>query len=139
MFLLIGLRRLERGADHLSHAVRKPPLKPDIYGQYREYSHQNGRYQGNHREHAGQPQVQPRSGRMRPPRGNHFGDPLQHQCRDHKNIDQIGQQHQPQAGCVCPFVQRAKDNECGNGQYRPQQHKTQSRRVLHTSTAPQTA
>ena len=134
---LIGLRRAERGIDHRADPVGKPALQPHVQRQPGKDCYQHGRDQRHQREHRRQPQMQPRPGGFGAAVGHHPRHPRQNQCGHDQNIDQIGQQRQPQEQRPRPLGHRPQRYESGKGQHRAEHHQPDGRPILHPALPPQ--
>ena len=135
----IGLRRGERTAHHAAHPLGKPPLKTEIHGQHGKDRHRDRRDQRHQRENTRQPQVQPRSRRLGPPRRDEPCHLAEDKCRNEQDIDQIGQEDQPQRGAVRPLPQRPEHKIGRQRQNRPQHHQPEGGKIANASHPPQTA
>ena len=137
VFVLIRLGRRQRGRDHLLHPAGKPAFKPDVDGQPGKQRHQHRRHQRQRGKDAHQPHMQPRAGGGGLARGQDRRHPPAHHPGQQQDIDQVGQQDQPQPGAVGLSRQRPHDHIGRHRQHRPQHGKRQRRRVLHTPLSAQ--
>ena len=80
--------------------------------------------------------MQPRSRRFGPPRGNHLGHTLHHQCGNNDHINQIRKQHHPQERRCRRLHHRPQNNIGQHRKKRPQKHKPDHGHVLHRTPAP---
>ncbi len=139
LFGFVGLCGGQRRADHAAHPVRKPALKTHVHRQTGKDRDRYGRDQRHQCEDTGQAQVQPRSCGFVAPRGDQTGHLTENKGRDQKDIDQIGQQHQPQGQRVCPLPQRTEHEIGAHGQDRAKHDQPQRCQIAHAFQPPQTA
>jgi hypothetical protein len=135
----IGLGGLDRTADNAADPIGKPSFQPEIQRQRGERGHDHGRHQGDHRKYPRQPDMQPRSGRLRAPVGDHLGDPAQHQRRNGQDIGKIGDRDQPQRGRGRPGIEQPKCQIGCQRKDRSQDHQGHRQHGLGPPGAPPTA